>query len=73
MDEAGSEFRVDYMAGVYDKTCETCNGERVVQVIDEAACDRRPELKTAYESYLEQQREEREDDAMHRAEIAFGC
>ena len=33
-DEAGPEFRDDYMAGVYDVACHECNGKRVVAVPD---------------------------------------
>ena len=30
MDELGEEFRADYLAGLYDITCPTCDGRRVV-------------------------------------------
>jgi len=33
--EEDPEFREDYMAGRYDKSCPECNGERVVLEIDE--------------------------------------
>lgn len=33
-DEAGPEFREDYMAGVYDVPCDECGGQRVVAVPD---------------------------------------
>jgi hypothetical protein len=34
MDEAGQEFREDYMNGVYDKPCPECKGSGKVQEID---------------------------------------
>lgn len=33
-DEAGPEFREDYLGGVYDVACEECRGARVVVVPD---------------------------------------
>ncbi len=33
-DEAGPEFRDDYMAGVYDVPCYECQGKRVVMIPD---------------------------------------
>ena len=33
-DEAGPDFRDDYMAGVYDVTCYQCDGKRVVAAPD---------------------------------------
>jgi len=35
MDEAGPEFREEYMAGHYDVTCTGCGGKRVAWVIDD--------------------------------------
>lgn len=58
------DFREDYFAGVYDVTCDTCGGRRVVPVIDEARCD--PVLLAEYEG---QQRELAECDAIQRAEM----
>ena len=50
--EQDDEFKEDYIAGRYDRTCETCGGKRVVPEVDEDRCD--PAL---LEKYHEQQRE----------------
>lgn len=34
IDRLGDEFFEGYRRGDYDKTCETCNGKNVVEVID---------------------------------------
>ena len=39
MDEMGEEFLEDYRAGNFDRPCETCQGQRVVAVVDEDECD----------------------------------
>ena len=33
-DEAGPDFRDDYMAGVYDVACHECKGKRVIMIPD---------------------------------------
>jgi hypothetical protein len=38
MAELGDDFREDYLAGVYDVTCETCEGANVVDELDEERC-----------------------------------
>lgn len=63
-EEAGDDFREDYMNGVYDVTCETCGGQRVVSVLDEDRCD--PVLLAEYQK---QERESAECDAIQRAEM----
>ncbi len=40
MDEAGPEFRDDYMAGVYDVACYECKGAGSVRVPDAAKLTR---------------------------------
>lgn len=50
--QADEEWWEDYVAGRFDRTCETCDGLRVVPVVDEERCD--PADLKAYE---EQQRE----------------
>lgn len=35
------DFREAYFSGRYDVCCEECKGERVVDVVDEAACTRK--------------------------------
>ncbi len=34
MDEQGQDFLEDYMSGNYDKTCNQCSGQRVIEVPD---------------------------------------
>ncbi len=68
MDEAGPDFHDDYMAGVYDRTCDECEGEGKVKVIDRARCG-----KALLRKYDQQARIDREIDAEQRAEIAAGC
>ena len=34
MDELGEDFRTDYLTGVYDIRCITCDGERVIEEVD---------------------------------------
>ena len=34
LDEQGPEFREDYLAGVYDRACDMCQGQRVLLVVD---------------------------------------
>ena len=34
MEELGDDFKEDYLQGMYDRTCETCNGRTTVQTPD---------------------------------------
>ena len=36
--EQDDEFKEDYIAGRYDRTCQTCNGLRVVAEVDREQC-----------------------------------
>lgn len=67
-DEAGPEFREDYMSGVYDVTCRTCNGLRVIDAVD---FDRMSAADRA--AFEKQERESDECDAIHAAEIRAGA
>lgn len=57
MDEQGPEFREDYLAGVYNKACEMCQGQRVILLVDvdrltapmRARFDAAEELRHQYE------------------------
>ena len=49
----------NYIGGVYDIRCLRCNGNKIIQVVDEAKCD-----KTLLKEYLDYQ----EDLRQHRAE-----
>lgn len=59
------DFAESYFAGDYDVTCEECHGLRVVDVVDEEACQRqgKGEMLQRYYDRLEEERN-------HRAEIA---
>lgn len=57
-----------YFSGGYDTTCESCQGARVVVVLDEDRCD--PAL---LEQYRQQQEDEAEDRAMAAAERRMGA
>lgn len=67
-DEAGEDFREDYMAGVYDVACYECQGKRVVAVPD---FDRLTEAeKILWRKHVQ---EEADDRAAIEAEIRFGA
>lgn len=51
------EDRENYMNGVYDITCEECNGKRVVLVLDEDNC-----TEEQIEKYYKYKREQRQYD-----------
>lgn len=57
------EFKEDYLEGRYDRSCETCNGLRVIPVVNEEQCD--PIL---YKEYLEYQQELRDSAEIQRQE-----
>jgi hypothetical protein len=61
MDELGDDFLEDYLGGKYDVTCYECDGQNVVDVVDEDRCT--PELLAVYRRYVE-------DEADYRAECA---
>lgn len=64
MDEQGPEFMEDYMRGEYDRTCETCQGNKVVLEPDEVQTNTEDWRK--YNAYLnDKYQEERE----HRMEM----
>ena len=66
--EPDPEFLEDYMGGVYDQTCNRCEGKRVVpEVAWNAMTD---EDQEAYKIQLEA---ERECEAEQLAEIRMGC
>ena len=62
------DFMDDYMDGVYDVPCNRCKGKRVVAVVDWNALD--DDRKAAYEKQL---KEEADDAALQRAELAMGA
>jgi hypothetical protein len=64
-EEAGPEFRDDYMAGAYDVACEVCGGARVVAVPDFERWT--PEQRTSWERQEQARADlEREEAAERR-------
>jgi len=71
MHELGEEFFEDYMSGVYDITCQKCNGERVEAVIDwDQFRKQDPEIAAIVDADRQEQAEYR---AMCESERRFGC
>lgn len=68
MDEAGPEFRDEYMAGRYDRPCISCDGAGKHKVADGSRMTQ--EQRAAYRY---QRQEERETRAIEAAERRFGC
>lgn len=68
------EDRAEYFkrGGIYDVTCERCKGERVIDVLDRAACTT-DEQRAALKVYDRQQREDRDYQALCASEQRFGC
>lgn len=66
--EQGEEFREDYLAGRLDRVCEICKGLRVVDTVDENACD--PVL---YRLWVEQEAERFMDLQIERQERLAGA
>lgn len=62
------DFAEEYMAGGYDRTCETCEGRNVVEVIDE---DRLTEEER--DAYLEYVADAYNCDAIARQEWMMGA
>ncbi len=67
-DEAGPEFRDDYMAGVYDVTCYQCDGKRVLEVPDPGRLT--PDQKVAW---MKQVEEEAQDRRLMDMELRLGA
>lgn len=68
MDDNGPDFFDDYMAGIYDKTCEACEGDGKVAVVDRA---KMPKEQLA--DWDLQCKIDREMRAEEEAERRFGC
>lgn len=66
--EQDDDFRDDYMAGRYDRTCDTCHGRNVIEVPDYASMS--PELRKLVE---DTEQELWEMHAMSEAERRAGC
>jgi hypothetical protein len=66
-------FFEDYMAGVYDVSCYTCKGQRVVLEPNESLIKYNPKLKAIYKMWIQSLREEAEYQAECAAERKMGC
>ena len=71
-EEEGDDFREDYLAGNYDRTCPGCVGRTTVLVVDEDACTSEEDAKNLA-AWREDQEEERRYESICRAERRFGC
>lgn len=65
MEELGDDFREDYLSGVYDVTCGTCKGEKIIEVLDHAVCQRAPH-RAIYRQHLKEQEDSARDDYSER-------
>jgi hypothetical protein len=63
------DFADDYMAGHYDRTCDTCHGKGRVLVPDHDACQSKPEWKAALDRRYQRIQDAYEDAAVYRAEM----
>ncbi len=74
-EEAGEDFRHNYMNGLYDIQCECCKGEKVVLEIDENALSE--DQKEDYKAYEKMQQEDYAcriaQEAELRMERMMGC
>lgn len=68
MDEQGPEFFEDYMAGVYDKACEPCDGSGKVEVVDYSKL-----TKEQNKAYGAQLRDDMEYESICRMERMMGA
>lgn len=66
--EQGDDFVRDYLDGVYNVLCRTCNGKRVVEEVDREGCD--PDDLKRYDRL---QRELFEMYQQERMERMMGC
>lgn len=70
--EQDDDFKADYLAGRYDRTCGPCKGLGRVQDIDEGAVTGWRE-RIFLKAYQAQQRDNRAIDATHAAERRMGA
>lgn len=64
------EFIEDWQRGVYDQSCDGCDGTGKVKVVDEDAIARTPELQKAWHAYAN---EMYALEAMERQERMMGA
>jgi hypothetical protein len=75
MEEAGEEFRENYLNGVFDVKCSVCAGEKVISVFDDDHIEKygSEEDKKHLKDYYNQIKEERQYRAMCRMEQMYGA
>lgn len=64
IDELGQEWLDDYARGYFDKTCETCQGNRVVPTVTRELNS--PELLAIYDKWEQDEWEYRRESEMER-------
>ncbi len=70
-EDEGPDFMEEYIGGVYDKECPTCDGTGKVREIDEDVAESK--YPVAFKAYLDDCKSEADYRAMVRAEQRFGC
>ena len=75
MEEAGEDFKENYLNGVFDITCLICNGEKVISVFDEAYIEKygSEDDKKYLKAFYDQRKKEQQYQAMCRMEQMYGC
>lgn len=83
MEQAGDEFREDYMSGAFDRKCDECNGQRVVKGCKTNGCNERVAIihsywsgRHEYDNCFEHDadaRESAECESQGAAERAYGA
>ena len=70
------EFQENYFAGVYDVRCELCNGEKVVDIIDEEACTKKGapiSFQKGWKRHLRYSEQKLASQEERAAEARLGC
>lgn len=76
MEELGDDFREGYFSGRYDIRCECCNGEKVIDIIDEKECRRKGapiSIQKGWKRHLNWSRQEAAYQAECKSERRFGA
>jgi hypothetical protein len=62
-------FAEEYFSGMYDQTCNECDGRRVVPTVDVAVCN--PEQLEAYKYMLDEEEERYEEYILMQRECGY--
>lgn len=73
IDEGFHEVYEDYMAGFYDRQCESCEGAGKVVVVDVEACERDDNLRKALEAKRQMDQFDLDERRAVALERAFGA